>query len=101
MKKTYIKFRCSIYEKKLLKKRAERAGISLSEYCRSSAFGNSVIERLTEEQLTHYKMLVKYKNNFTSIRNMFKRHNPKLATEIEKLADEIRQHLYNFKKIKR
>ncbi len=100
MKKTYIKFRCSIYEKKLLKKRAERAGISLSEYCRSSAFGNSVIERLTEE-LTHYKMLVKYKNNFTSIRNMFKRHNPKLATEIEKLADEIRQHLYNFKKIKR
>jgi len=48
MKRTYIKFRCSIYEKKLLKKRAERAGISLSEYCRSSAFGNSVIERLTE-----------------------------------------------------
>ncbi len=101
MKRTYIKFRCSIYEKKLLKKRAERAGISLSEYCRSSAFGNSVIERLTDEQLTHYKMLVKYKNNFTSIRNMFKRHNPKLADEVEKLSEEIRTHLYNFKNIKR
>ncbi len=101
MKRTYIKFRCSIYEKKLLKKRAERAGISLSEYCRSSAFGNSIIERLTEEQLTHYKMLVKYKNNFTSIRNMFKKHNPKLASEVEKLAEEIRTHLYNFKRIKK
>ncbi|WP_339840202.1 mobilization protein MbpA [uncultured Maribacter sp.] len=99
MKRTYIKFRCSIYEKKLLKKRAERAGISLSEYCRSSAFGNSVIERLTEEQLTQYKMLVKYKGNFTRIRNMFKKRNPKLASEVEKLAEEIRTHLYNFKKI--
>ncbi|HDZ04660.1 hypothetical protein LCGC14_0354480 [marine sediment metagenome] len=99
MKRTYIKFRCSIYEKKLLKKRAERAGISLSEYCRSSAFGNSVIERLTEEQLAHYKMLVKYKGNFIRIGNMFKKHNPKLASEVEKLAEEIRTHLYNFKKI--
>ena len=101
MKRTYIKFRCSIYEKKLLKKRAERAGISLSEYCRSSAFGNSVVERLTAKQLAHYKMLVKYKNNFTSIRNMFKKHNPKLASEVEKLTEEIRLHLYNFKNIKR
>jgi hypothetical protein len=98
MKKTYIKFRCSIYEKKLLKKRAERAGITLSEYCRNSAFENSVIERLTSEQLVHYQMLVKYKNNFTSISNMFKKHNPKLANEVIQLAEEIRNHLYNFKK---
>ncbi len=101
MKRTYIKFRCSIYEKKLLKKRAERAGISLSEYCRSSAFGNSVIERLTEEQLTHYKMLVKYKHNFSRIGNMFKKHDPKLANEVQKLAEEIRTHLYNFKKARK
>ena len=98
MKRTYIKFRCSIYEKKLLKKRAQRAGISLSEYCRSSAFGNSVIERLTKEQMAHYKMLVKYKNNFTSISNMFKKRNPRLADEVAKLAEEIRKHLYNFRK---
>ena len=98
MKRTYIKFRCSIYEKKLLKKRAERAGLSLSEYCRSSAFGNTVIERLTGEQLDCYKTLVKYKNNFTSIGNMFKKRNPKLAKEVEKLAEQIRNHLYNFKK---
>jgi hypothetical protein len=101
MKRTYIKFRCSIYEKKLLRKRAERAGISLSEYCRRSAFGNPVIERLTEEQMAHYKMLVKYRNNFTRIGNMFKKHNPKLASEVEQLAEEIRTHLYNFKRTKK
>ena len=101
MKRTYIKFRCSIYEKKLLKKKAKRAGISLSEYCRSSAFGNSVIERLTEEQLAHYRMLVKYKGNFTRIGNMFRKHNPKLASEVETLAEEIRKHLYNFKRTKK
>ncbi|WP_373519849.1 mobilization protein MbpA [Pricia sp.] len=97
MKRTYIKFRCSIYEKKLLKKRAQRAGISLSEYCRSSAFENSVIERLTGEQMAHYKMLVKYKNNFTSIGNMFKKRNPKLADEVAQLAEQIRTHLYTSK----
>ncbi|SMC41554.1 mobilization protein MbpA [Cellulophaga tyrosinoxydans] len=98
MKKTYIKFRCSIYEKKLLKKRAVRAGISLSEYCRNSAFGNSIIERLTSEQLAQYQMLVQYKNNFTSIRNMFKNRNPNLAKEVATLAEQIRNHLFNFKK---
>lgn len=98
MKRDYIKFRCSIYQKKLLKKRAQRAGISLSEYCRSSAFGNNVIERLTEEQLECYRTLVQYKNNFTRISNMFKKRNPLLAKEVENLAEEIRKHLYNFKK---
>jgi len=83
MKKTYIKFRCSIYEKKLIRKRAERAGISLSEYCRSSAFGNSVIERLTEEQLTHYKMLVKYNRNFIRIGICSRDTIRKLASEVE------------------
>ena len=98
MKRTYIKFRCSIYEKKLLKKRAHRAGLSLSEYCRSSAFGNTIIERLTREQLECYKTLIKYKNNFTSIGNMFKKRNPKLAIEVAELAEQIRNHLYNFRR---
>lgn len=98
MKRTYIKFRCSIYEKKLLRKRAERAGLSLSEYCRSTAFGRSIVERLTEEQMECYKTLITYKTNFTRIGNMFKRHNPKLAEEVQKLASEIRIHLQNFKK---
>jgi len=98
MKREFIQFRCSIYEKRTLRKRAKRAGVSLSEYCRSSAFGNSLVERLTPEQLEYYSMLVKYKNNFKRISNMFKRKDPKLALEVEQLANEIRNHLYNFNK---
>lgn len=90
MKRETIKFRCAIYEKKNLKKRAQRAGVSLSEYCRSSAFGNNLVERLTREQLEYYRMLVKYKNNFTRIGNMFKKRNSKLTSEMEQLAEEIR-----------
>jgi hypothetical protein len=82
----------------MLKLKAKKAGLSLSEYCRSSAFENSIIKRLTEEQLVHYAMLVKYKNNFTRISNMFKKRNPRLAKEVEQLANEIRMHLYNFRK---
>jgi uncharacterized protein YozE (UPF0346 family) len=29
---------------------------------------------------------------------MFRKRNPKLAEEVTKLAEEIRNHLYNFKK---
>jgi hypothetical protein len=98
MKREFIQIRCSIYEKKLLKKRAARAGISLSEYLRSTAFERNIVERITPEQLQYYRMLVEYKNNFTRISNMFKKRDPKLAATVERLAEEIRTHLQNFKK---
>ncbi|WP_423819971.1 mobilization protein MbpA [Salinimicrobium sp. TIG7-5_MAKvit] len=98
MKREFIQIRCSIYEKKLLKKRAARAGISLSEYLRSTAFERNIVERITPEQLKYYRMLVEYKNNFTRISNMFKKRDPKLAATVERLAEEIRTHLQNFKK---
>ncbi len=98
MKRETIQFRCSVFEKKLLKIKAKKAGLSLSEYCRSSAFNHTLIERLSEEQLKHYAMLVEYGNNFKRIANMFKKRNPSLAVEVEELANDIRHHLNNFKK---
>ena len=98
MKREYIQIRCSIYEKKLLKKRATRAGISLSEYLRSTAFKINMVERITQEQLECYQVLIQYKNNFSRISNMFRKSNPKLAEEVKQLAEEIRTHLKNFKK---
>jgi len=57
-----------------------------------------MVERITQEQLESYQLLVKYKNNFSRISNMFKKSNPKLAEEVKHLAEEIRCHLKNFKK---
>ena len=98
MKKEFVQFRCSVYEKKLLKVKARKSGLSISEYCRRAAFGDRIVERMTEEQIEAYKMLVKYQRNFRSITNMFRKRNPKLAEETERLDREIRQHLLSFKK---
>ncbi|TMU54823.1 mobilization protein MbpA [Flagellimonas algicola] len=98
MKSKVIRFRCTIFEQKLLKVKARNAGLSLSEYCRRAAFDDRIIERLTEDQIAMYKMLISYQNNFIRIGNMFKKRNPKLSEEVTLLAKEIKDHLYNFKK---
>ena len=56
------------------------------------------ISVFTEDQIEMYKMLIDYQNNFVRIGNMFKKRNPKLADEVTRLAREIKDHLYNFKK---
>ncbi|MHB1105411.1 MAG: mobilization protein MbpA [Lutibacter sp.] len=95
-KSDFIKFRCSIYEKKLLNIKAKRSGLSLSEYIRRSLFDKEITERFTEEHIQLYKMLIKYHNNFKSIGNMFKKRNPKLTQEVHDLANEIKAHLKKF-----
>lgn len=96
-KSEIIKFRCSIYEKKLLRIKAKRSGLTLSEYFRRVALEQKITERLTEEQIDVYKMLINYHNNFKSIGNMFKKRNPKLTEMVYELANEIKGHLKNFK----
>ena len=56
--------------------KARRSGLSLSEYCRRAAFDDRIIERLSEDQIAMYKMLVEYRNNFIRIGNMYKRNGP-------------------------
>ncbi|TLP79278.1 mobilization protein MbpA [Maribacter sp. ACAM166] len=98
MKKEFVQFRCSIYEKKLLKIKAKKSGLSISEYCRRAAFDHRIVERFSDEQIEVYKLLVQYQVNFKRIGNMYRKRNPKLADEVIQLATEIREHLYNFKK---
>jgi hypothetical protein len=91
-----VKFRCSVYEKKLLKVKSKRSGLTLSEYIRRSLFEQEITERFTEEHITLYKMLIKYHNNFKSIGNMYKKRDPKLTQEVYDLANEIKAHLKKF-----
>jgi hypothetical protein len=91
-----VKFRCTAYEKKLLIAKAKRCGISLSEMVRRSALEQSISERFSEEEIGHYKMLVKYHNNFKSIGNMFKGRNEGLTKMIYEVAKEIKEHLKKF-----
>lgn len=93
-----VKFRCFVYEKKLLKVKAKNTGLSLSEYIRRSVFEKEITERFSEEHVQIYKMLIKYHNNFKSIGNMFKKRDPKLTQKVHDLANEIKEHLNNFQK---
>ena len=92
----FVKFRCSVYEKKLLKVKAKRSGLTLSEYIRRSLFEKEITERFTDEHIELYKMLIKYHNNFKSIGNMYKKRNPKLTETVYDLANEIKRHLKKF-----
>ncbi len=96
-KSEIIKFRCSIYEKKLLKVKAATCGLTLSEYFRKVAFEQKLIERLTDEEIEIYKMLIQYHNNFKYIGNMFKKRHPKLTVMVYELANDIKRHLKKFK----
>jgi len=93
MKRALIKFRCSVYEKKLLQVKAKAAGLSLSAFCRRSLLEQQITERMNEEHIHTYKMLVKYHNNFKRIGNMYKKGNPKLSEEVIQVAEEIKKHL--------
>ena len=93
MKRALIKFRCSVYEKKLLQVKAKAAGSSLSAFCRKSLMEQQITQRMSEEDMETYKMLVKYHNNFKRIGNMYKKGNPKLSEEVILVAEEIKKHL--------
>lgn len=97
-KSDLVKFRCSVYEKKLLIIKSKRSGLTLSEYIRRCLFEKEITERFTEEHIEIYKMLIKYHNNFKSIGNMYRKRNPKLTKEIYDLANEIKAHLKKFQK---
>lgn len=97
-KRELVKFRCSVYEKKLLQVKAKRSGLSLSEYCRQVAAEKDIKERLSDDHWEIYKSLVKFHNNFKSIGNMFRKKDPRLSKAVYTLADEINIHLQKINK---
>ena len=92
-KSEFIKFRCSLFEKKMLKIRANESGLNLSEFCRRAIYEKEIKERLSDDQIEIYKTLLKYHNNFKAIGNMFRKRDPTLARAVYNLADEIKKHL--------
>ena len=98
MKNYIIKFRVSKIEHAVITKKAEEAGISVSELLRGLAFNYKFSPRFTPEELEIYKTLSKFSNNFTRISNLFKNGDVEgMKTETLKAADEIREHLLKLK----
>ena len=97
IKKEQIKFRCTALEKAIIEKKAENSGQSVSSFCRSSALGQRIGYKLTDEELQAYEMLTVYYNNFNRITNLLKDKDSTFAKEIAVTAGEIKRHLEKFK----
>ncbi|WP_232228851.1 mobilization protein MbpA [Salegentibacter sp. T436] len=96
-KSQWIKFRCSIYEKKMLRVKAKQSGLTLSEFCRKAIYKKGIKERLSDDHIEIYKTLHKFHNNFKSIGNMYRKKDPKLTREVYDLANLIKAHLEKLK----
>lgn len=94
MKRTEkIELRVSKLEKKLLEKRADESGISVSEYLRRAGLGQKIGYKLTPEELEVYKDLHIFHRHFSNLSNLFKNGYPAFWTEAQKLMQEIKYHL--------
>lgn len=97
-KREFVKFRCSVYEKKLLYIKAKRSRLSVSEFCRRSVFNLEVKERLSDDHIEILKTLTRFHNNFKSIGNMFRKRDPGLTAAAYDLAEQIKQQLQMLRK---
>ena len=98
MKNAFIKFRVSKIEQKIIQKKSERAGLSVSEMMRRLAFEKELKSRLTEDEILCYKTLSKYADNFRRISNLFKLGDTTgVKNETLNACKVIREHIEKFK----
>jgi hypothetical protein len=89
-----IKFRCTPFEKSIIKQKAFQTGKTVSEYCRIQSIRGKVVSKpkLTEEEKSFFRSLQTHNGNFTKIGNYIKNKAPELIPEIA-------LHLENMKKL--
>lgn len=97
MKNQIIKFRVSRIEKKIIEKKSERAGLTVSEFFRRLTFEKELKSRLSDDEIECYKNLFKYADNFRRISNLFKLGDvTRMKEETLDTSRLIREHLKKF-----
>ena len=98
MKNQIIKFRVSKIEQRIIQKKSEKAGLSVSEFLRRLALEKEIKSRLTSEEIECYKTLSKYADNFRRISNLFKLGDvTSVKSESLETSKLIRNHIEKFK----
>lgn len=99
MKNEFIKLRVTNLEKRIIERKADRTGLSVSEFLRRNAFEKEMKNRLTEDEIECYKTLSKYADNFRRISNLFKLGDVTgMKNETLETSRVIKAHLEKFKK---
>lgn len=96
-RKRKIECRVSNTELLILKKKAERAGITLSEYIRGTALNYELAYKLSEDEIKIYKLLTELKSNFQRIANYMKyKATDELPRAIMETIELVNKHLQKF-----
>ncbi len=93
MKLSYIKFRCTLEEKTTILRRSQRAGRTMSDFCREQILSGTIHEapKFTAEEVEYFKNLHIYHTNFVRLSNYIKYQDPELSNEIRQFLDEFRR----------
>ncbi|KAA6341032.1 hypothetical protein EZS27_011123 [termite gut metagenome] len=85
--------RCSVAEKKIISRMAEKCGLGISEYCRRQAMNGEVwaIPKLSSEELEYFRLLKYYCSNFNRITNLIRAKDPSLVSVIRELVNNLTQ----------
>lgn len=89
-----IEIRCDIFQKEVIKMKANESNMSVSEYMLYCGLGRQLPKPMTSEELQAFKVLREFQTNFARISNFIKRYDD------ESLKQEVRELLDKTKKIK-
>lgn len=89
-----IEIRCDIFQKEVIKMKANESNMSVSEYLLYCGLGRQLPKPMTSEELQAFKELREFQTNFARISNFIKRYDD------ESLKQEVRELLEKTKKIK-
>ncbi len=98
MRTETIRFRVSKLEKSIVKNKANKSGMLVSEFCRNAIFDKKITYALTEEELEVYNNFTRFVNDFERLANYFKHKDSILSNEVRQVAYDLKNEL---KKIRR
>ncbi len=91
-----VRFRLTKMEKEVLKLRANKCSLSLSDFCRNTIFDKEVKYKLTLEEVQAYQSLARFHNDFERLANFFKHKDSILSNEVRKVAHDLHNELKKF-----
>jgi hypothetical protein len=88
-----IKFRCTVFEKAIIKQKAFQTRRTVSEYCRAQSVSGKIISRpkFSDEEKEFFRTLKNHNTNFTRIANLIKNRDTSLATAINGNLSNMKQ----------
>ncbi len=98
MRTETIRFRVSKLEKSIVKNKAKKSGMLVSEFCRNAIFDKKITYALTDEELKIYNNLTRFINDFERLANYFKYKDSILSNQVRRVAYELKNELKKFRR---